>query len=180
MDMYKRYKDESIPALKEKRGYKNTLQVPRMTKIVISSGISTKSEKDAFNEAKEHISMITGQRPVITKAKKNVANFKLRRGMQVGVMVTLRGSRMYEFYDRLVHNALPQVRDFRGVPRNGFDRSGNYNLGIPDITVFTELDLDKVKHSMGINISIVTSAETDEEALELLSMLDMPFADVIK
>jgi large subunit ribosomal protein L5 len=120
--------------------------------------------------------MITGQQPVIVKAKKNVANFKLRVGMPVGVMVTLRGKRMYEFLDRFIHNALPRVRDFRGISPKGFDGAGNYNLGLDDISVFTEIDLDKVKYQLGINIAFVMTAKTNEEAFELLKELEMPFA----
>ena len=176
-DILKQYREEIAPALKEKMGYKNIHQIPKMTKIVISTGISSQKERDTFNDAKEQIGQITGQQPVIVNAKKNVANFKLRRGMPVGVMVTLRGSRMYEFYDRLVHNALPRVRDFRGVSPKGFDGSGNYNMGLDDLSVFTEIDLDKVKYQLGINISIVTTAKTNEEAYELLKLLEMPFAD---
>jgi len=176
-DILKQYNEVVLPALKEQRGYKNIHQVPKMTKIVISTGISTMKERDAFNDAKEQLALITGQQPVIVNAKKNVANFKLRRGMPVGVMVTLHGSRMHEFYDRLVHNALPRVRDFRGVSSKGFDGSGNYNMGLDDISVFTEIDLDKVKYQIGINIAIVTTAETDEEAYDLLKHLEMPFAD---
>lgn len=176
-DIRKQYREEILPALKEKRGYKNIHQIPKMTKIVISTGISTDKEKDTFNDARDQIGQITGQQPVIVNSKKNVANFKLRRGYPVGVMVTLRGARMYEFYDRLVHNALPRVRDFRGVSPKGFDGSGNYNMGLDDVSVFTEIDLDKVKYTLGINISIVTTAKTNEEAYDLLKFLEMPFAE---
>jgi large subunit ribosomal protein L5 len=174
-DMYKTYKENIMPKLIEKRGYTNKMMVPRISKILISTGIGSDSERDAFAEAKKNITMITGQSAVITKSKKNIANFKLRIGMPVGVMVTLRNARMYEFYDRLVHNVLPQVRDFRGVPKKGFDGSGNYNMGLNDISVFSEVDLDKLKHQMGINICIVTTAKTNDEALDLLEMLEMPF-----
>lgn len=175
-DMQKIYREHIVPELKEKLACKNLHEVPKFEKIVINCGISTKSEKDFIKEAREHISMITGQLPVITKSRKDIANFKLRKDMPVGVMVTLRGSRMYDFYDRLVHYTLPRVRDFRGVSRKGFDGAGNYNLGIQDISVFTEIDLDKLKHPMGLNITIVTSAETDEKAMELLLRMEMPFA----
>jgi large subunit ribosomal protein L5 len=175
-DMRKKYQDEVVPALKEKLGYKNVMQVPRLEKIVISTGVSSSAEKDALAEAKTHIGQITGQAAVTTKARKNVSNFKLRIGMAVGAMVTLRGKRMYEFLDRLVHNALPRVRDFRGISNTGFDGSGNYNLGVPDISIFTEIDLDKLKHPLGLNITFVTSARTAKEAYELLKNLDMPFA----
>ena len=170
------YKQVVVPALKKKRGYKNEFEVPKLRKIVLSSGIGTKMEKDAFAEAKEHFSMITGQQCVVKKSKKDIANFKLRSGMPVGVMVTLRGKRMYDFIDRLTHNVLPRVRDFRGIPKTGFDGSGNYNFGLNDITVFPEVDLDKVKRLIGLNITIGTSAKTNEEAFDLLQMLDMPFA----
>jgi large subunit ribosomal protein L5 len=134
-------------------------------------------ERDAFGEAKKQISLITGQLPVITKAKKNVANFKLRVGMPVGVMVTLRGSRMYEFIDRFIHNALPRVRDFRGIPKKGFDGAGNYNVGIQDVSVFTEVDPDKLKYPLGLNITFVTTAKSDDEARELLKLMEVPFAE---
>jgi len=175
-DMKKKYNEEVVPALMQKMGYKNVMQVPKLKKIVLSMGIGTKMEKDAFTEGKNILANITGQLPVVTKAKKNVANFKLRVGQQVGVMVTLRGCRMYEFLDRFVHNALPRVRDFRGVPKKGFDRVGNYNMGVQDVSVFTEVDLEKLKYPMGLNLTIVTSAGTDKEAKELLALMDMPFA----
>ena len=175
-DMKKKYKEQIIPELQKKLGVKNVMQVPKLEKIVISTGVGTKMEKDAFTEAKNHLAAITGQLPVVTKAKKNVANFKLRAGMPVGVMVTLRGSMMYDFLDRFVHVALPRVRDFRGVPKKGFDKAGNYNLGVPDISIFMEVDLEKIKYPLGINITMVTSAKTDAAAKELLTMLEVPFA----
>jgi len=174
-DMKKKYKEQIVPELKKKLGV-NVMQVPKLKKIVVSTGVGTKMEKDAFTEAKNHLAAITGQLPVVTKAKKNVANFKLRAGMPVGVMVTLRGSMMYDFLDRFVHVALPRVRDFRGVPKKGFDKAGNYNLGVPDVSIFTEVDLEKIKYPLGLNITMVTSAKTDAEAKELLSMLEVPFA----
>ena len=174
-DIYKTYKEEVLPRLKEKLGYTNTMKIPRLSKILISTGIGTGVERDAFTEAKKNISMITGQAAVITKSKKNISNFKLRKGQAVGAMVTLRNKRMYEFYDRLVHTVIPQIRDFRGVSPK-FDHSGNYNMGLNDISVFSEIDLDKLKRPMGLNITIVTTAETDEEAHELLTLLEMPFA----
>ena len=176
-DMKKKYDEEIRQALAEQLGIKNVMQIPKLQKIVISTGIGSDKERDAFTEAKKHIGAITGQEPVITKARKNVSNFKLRVGMPVGVMVTLRGSRMYEFLDRFVHNAMPRVRDFRGVPKKGFDGVGNYNLGVPDISVFTEVDTDKLKYPLGINITMVTSAENDEAAFALLKMLEVPFEE---
>ena len=144
---------------------------------VISTGIGSDAERDAFTEAKKHIGAMTGQEPVITKARKNVSNFKLRVGMPVGVMVTLRGSRMYEFLDRFVHNALPRVRDFRGIPKTGFDGVGNYNLGISDVSVFTEVDADKLKYPLGVNITLVTTAKTDDAARLLLKKMEVPFEE---
>ena len=175
-DMMKKYKDEVRGALKSKLGYKNVMQIPKLTKIVISTGLKSTAERDAFGEAKKHLAAIAGQAPVITKAHKNVANFKLRVGQPCGMMVTLRGDRMYQFVDRLVHNAFPRIRDFRGIPKKGFDHVGNYNLGVPDVSIFTEIDLDKIKYPLGLNITMVTSAKTDAEAKELLSMLGFPFA----
>ena len=176
-DMKKKYDEEVRKALAEKLGIKNVMQIPKLQKIVISTGIGSDKERDAFTEAKKHIGEITGQEPVITKARKNVSNFKLRVGMPVGVMVTLRGSRMYEFLDRFVHNAMPRVRDFRGIPKNGFDGVGNYNVGVPDVSVFTEIDTDKLKYPLGINITMVTSAKDDESARELLKMMEVPFEE---
>mgnify|MGYP003317490165 CR=1 FL=1 len=176
-DMKKKYVEEVRPALAAKLGITNVMQIPKLSKIVISTGISSSQERDAFVEAKKHIAAMAGQQPVITKAKKNVANFKLRVGMNVGVMVTLRGSRMYDFLDRFVHNALPRVRDFRGVPRKGFDGVGNYNIGMPDLSVFTEVDADKLKYPLGVNITMVTTAKTDDAARELLTMMEVPFGE---
>ena len=176
-DMKKKYDEEVRKALADKLGIKNVMQIPKLQKIVISTGIGSDKERDAFTEAKKHIGALAGQEPVITKARKNVSNFKLRVGMPVGVMVTLRGSRMYEFLDRFVHNAMPRVRDFRGVPKTGFDGVGNYNLGIPDISVFTEIDTDKLKYPLGINITMVTSAKDDNAARELLKMMEVPFEE---
>ena len=176
-ELGKKYMGEIRPALQAKIGCKNVMQIPKLEKIVVSTGIGTSAERDAFTEAKKHLGAMTGQQPVITKARKNVSNFKLRVGMPVGVMVTLRGSRMYEFLDRFVHNALPRVRDFRGIPKNGFDGVGNYNLGISDVSVFTEVDADKLKYPLGVNVTIVTTAKDDESARELLKMMEVPFED---
>jgi large subunit ribosomal protein L5 len=176
-DMLKKYNEEVRPALMEKLGYKNVMQLPRIEKIVISTGIKSSAERDAFSEAQKQMAQLTGQMPVITKAKKNVANFKLRIGMQTGVMVTLRGARMYEFLDRFLHNALPRVRDFRGISKKGFDGGGNYNVGIQDISVFTEIDPDKMKYPQGINVTVVTTAKTDAEARELLVKMGVPFEE---
>jgi large subunit ribosomal protein L5 len=175
-DMHKQWKEAVIPAMMKARGYRNVMQVPRLRKITVSTGIKSSVERDAFTEAKENLALITGQLPVVTKSRRDVANFKVRRGMPVGLMVTLRGRRMHDFFDRLVHIVLPRIRDFRGVPPKGFDGSGNYNLGFDDITVFPEVDPDKLKRQMGLNVAIVTSAGTDEDGRELLRLLEMPFA----
>ncbi|MDD2403447.1 MAG: 50S ribosomal protein L5 [Victivallaceae bacterium] len=176
-DMKKKYNEVVKAALKEKFGFTNVMQIPKLQKIVLSSGLSSTADRDAFSEARKQITAISGQQPVTTKARKNVSNFKLRIGMPSGVMVTLRGARMYEFLDRFVHVTLPRVRDFRGIPKNGFDHSGNYNVGVPDISVFTEVDQDKLKYPLGLNVTIVTNAKNDAEAKELLTLMEVPFAE---
>ncbi len=173
---YTEYKEVIRPQLMEKGGYKNLLEVPKLVKIVLSTGVGTSADREVFDEATKLFSDITGQRPVTTKARRSVANFKVREGMNVGVAVTLRGRRMYDFYYRLVRIALPRVRDFRGVSRKAFDGFGNYSLGISDQSIFTEVNLDKMKHTIGMNVTMVTTAKTDAEALELLTMMGMPFA----
>ena len=176
-DMKKKYVEEVRAALQSKLELKNVMQIPKLQKIVISTGVGSDMERDAITEAKKHLAAMTGQEPVICKARKNVSNFKLRVGMPVGVMVTLRGNRMYEFLDRYVHNALPRVRDFRGVPKKGFDGVGNYNIGMPDVSVFPEVDTDKLKYPLGVNIAFVTSAGNDAAAFELLKMMEVPFEE---
>ena len=176
-DMRKKYLEEVRKALAEKLNIANVMDIPKLEKIVISTGISSDAERDSFTEAKKHLGAMTGQEPVITKARKNVSIFKLRVGMQTGVMVTLRGNRMYEFLDRFVHNALPRVRDFRGIPKKGFDGVGNYNMGIKDTSVFTEVDADKLKYPLGVNIAFVTTAKDNASAMELLRMLELPFEE---
>ena len=175
--IFKRYKDEVVPGLMEKRKYKNPHQVPRLEKIVINMGISAALEKTAMDDAVKDLSMITGRKPVIAKARKSIANFKLRQGQPIACHVTLRRDVMYEFFDRLVAAALPRIRDFRGVSSRSFDGRGNYSLGIPDQTIFPEIDLDKIKRQQGMDITIVTTAETDEEAFDLLKLMGMPFAE---
>jgi large subunit ribosomal protein L5 len=174
--LMERYRSEILPELQTKLGGRNVNAVPKLTKIVVSSGIGTDKDREVFDEALRTISDITGQRPVTTKARNSIANFKLREGMNVGVCVTLRGKRMYDFLYRLVNIGLPRVRDFRGVSRTAFDGSGNYSLGLPDQTIFTEVNLDKMKHNIGMNVTVVTTAATNEEGLELLTMLGMPFS----
>jgi large subunit ribosomal protein L5 len=170
------YRSEILPELQTKLGGRNVNAVPKLTKIVVSSGIGADKDREVFDEALRTISDITGQRPVTTKARNSIANFKLREGMNVGVCVTLRGKRMYDFLYRLVNVGLPRVRDFRGVSRTAFDGSGNYSLGLPDQTIFTEVNLDKMKHNIGMNVTVVTTAANNEEGLELLTMLGMPFS----
>jgi large subunit ribosomal protein L5 len=175
--LYKKFVDEVRPALMEKRKYQNVHQVPYMKKIVINMGISAAHEKGAVEDAARDLSMITGRKAVISKSRKSIANFKLREGQPNGCFVTLRKEVMYEFFDRLVAVTLPRIRDFRGLSPRSFDGRGNYSLGIPDQTVFPEVELDKIKRQQGMDITIVTSAPTDEEALDLLKSLGMPFAE---
>lgn len=174
--LHNHYDDNVVPELVKRRGYKNPMQVPRLAKVVINTGISTARDREALEEAINVLGGISGQRPVATKARKSISNFKLRAGMSVGARVTLRRAMMYNFLFRLLNIALPRVRDFRGVSPKAFDGAGNYSLGLDDQTVFTEIDLDKVKHTIGMNITIVTTARTDEEAKDLLALLGMPFA----
>jgi large subunit ribosomal protein L5 len=175
--LYQRYLDEVRPGLMEKRKYKNVHQVPKIEKIVLNMGVSASLEKGAVDDAAKDLSMITGRKPVIAKARKSIANFKLREGQPIGCHVTLRRENMYEFFDRLVASALPRIRDFRGLSPRSFDGRGNYSLGVNDQTIFPEVDMDKVKRTQGMDITIVTTAESDGEALELLKMMGMPFAE---
>ncbi len=174
--LYNKYVEEVIPALKTKRGYNNPHQIPRIEKIVVNMGVRSDSEKGSLEEAVRELGMITGRKPVVTKAKKSIANFKLREGQNVGCKVTLRRDVMYEFFDRLVSSALPRIRDFRGVSPRKFDGRGTYSVGLPDQTIFPEIELDKIKRQQGMDITIVTSANTDEEAYDLLKLMGMPFA----
>jgi large subunit ribosomal protein L5 len=170
------YKDKVVSALTEEFGYKNVMQVPKLQKIVISKGVGAAvADKKLIDHAVDEITKISGQKAVATISKKDVASFKLRKGMPIGAKVTLRGERMYEFLDRLVTSALPRVRDFSGIKANGFDGRGNYNLGITEQIIFPEIDIDKVNKISGMDISFVTSAETDKEAKSLLTELGLPF-----
>jgi len=175
--LYSKYINEVRPALVEKRKYKNVHEVPKMEKIVVNMGVSASLEKGAIDDAAKDLSQITGRKPVISKSRKSIANFKLREGQPIGCRVTLRRDQMYEFFDRLVAAALPRIRDFRGISPRSFDGRGNYSLGISDQTVFPEIELDKIKRQQGMDITIVTSANSDEEALELLKLMGMPFAE---
>jgi large subunit ribosomal protein L5 len=171
-----RYDKEVVAALKKEFGYKNVMAIPKVEKVVVNMGLgeATQNAKIAETGADE-IARITGQKPVVTRAKKSIAQFKLRKGMPIGTMVTLRGERMWEFLDRLMSVALPRVRDFRGVSPRGFDGRGNFTLGLKDQLLFPEIDYMKVDKARGMNISVVTSAKTDEESRKLLQLLGMPF-----
>ena len=170
------YKNEIVPALIKKFGYKNIMEVPKLEKIVVNMGVGeAKENAKLLDSAVADMETITGQKAVITKAKKSVANFKIREGMPIGCKVTLRGERMYDFADRLINLSLPRVRDFRGVNANSFDGRGNYALGIREQLIFPEIDYDKIDKTRGMDIIFVTSAKTDEEARELLTLFNMPF-----
>jgi large subunit ribosomal protein L5 len=171
-----KYEGEVIPQLTKRFGYKNVMQAPRLKKIVINMGLGEAIQNiKVLDSAVEEIGLITGQRPVITKARKSIAQFKLRKGMPIGCMVTLRKDRMYEFLNRLINIGLPRVRDFRGVSGKSFDGRGNYALGIREQITFPEIDYDKIDKVKGMNVIIVTTAKTDEEGKELLRLLGMPF-----
>ena len=172
-----KYLAEAVPALQQTFGYKNVMEIPRLEKVIINMGLGDcKDNAKALESAVAELTQIAGQKPLVTKAKKSVANFKLRQGMNVGAKVTLRGARMEEFMDKLVNIALPRVRDFRGVSTKAFDGRGNYALGIKEQLIFPEIDYDKVEKIRGMEMIFVTTAKTDEEAKELLRLLGMPFA----
>ena len=172
-----RYKKEVVPALMKRFGYKSIMQVPRLEKISLNRGVNgAVSDKKLIDIALEELTTITGQKAVATKSKKAISNFKLRENMPIGVRVTLRGDRMFEFLDRLVNVALPRVRDFRGVSAKGFDGRGNYTLGVKEQIIFPEISIEKVNKISGMDITFVTTAKTDEESYELLKQFGMPFA----
>jgi large subunit ribosomal protein L5 len=171
-----KYKDAVAPKLIESMGYSSKMQVPALKKIVLNLCVSLAHDRDTLTALADDLGKITGQKAVITKAKKSVSNFKLREGMPIGARVTLRGDRMFEFMDRLVNVTLPRIRDFRGIPGSSFDGQGNYSMGLQEQTVFPEIDPDKVKKPHGMDITFVTSASTDAEAKELLTLMGMPFA----
>lgn len=171
-----KYINEAVPALMERFHYKNVMEVPRLEKIVINMGLGeAKDNPKALESAVRELSLITGQKPIVTKAKKSIANFKVRKGMSIGAKVTLRGERMYDFLDKLINISLPRVRDFRGVNPSSFDGRGNYALGIREQLIFPEIDYDMVEGVRGLDISIVTTAKTDEEAKAFLELMGMPF-----
>ncbi len=178
VELLQEYKGRVIPALQQRHGYKNVHQVPRVEKVVINACIgSSQDVKQALEDAKQEIGMITGQKPAETRAKKSISNFKLRKDQAIGAKVTLRGARMYEFLERLIKAGLPRIRDFRGVSPKAFDGNGNYTLGVSDQSIFPEVELDKIKRNIGFDVTIVTSARTNDEAKSLLSELGMPFSD---
>jgi len=175
------YKTRVIPALREKHGYKNVNEIPKIEKVVVNTSVGAGSDsKEALEIARQEIATITGQRPITTVSKKSIANFKLREGQAIGAKVTLRGATMYEFLERLIKMSLPRIRDFRGVSTKAFDGNGNYTLGVTDQSIFPEIELDKIKRNIGFDITIVTTARTNEEAKSLLTELGVPFADKAK
>lgn len=172
-----KYLETVRPALQKSRGYKNVHQVPHIEKIIVNMGVSASLEKGAIDDAMKDMQLITGRKPAICRSRKSIANFKLREGQPIGCRVTLRRETMYEFLDRLVAATLPRIRDFRGISIRSFDGRGSYSLGISDQSVFPEVELEKVKRQQGMDITIVTSAPTDSEALELLKLMGMPFSE---
>jgi len=175
--LYSKYVNEVAPALKEKRKYTNVHQVPRMVKIVVNMGVSASLEKNAVEDAAKDLALITARKPAISKSRHNIANFKLREGQPIGCRVTLRRDAMYEFFDRLVATALPRIRDFRGLSPRKFDGRGNYTFGVAEQTIFPEIELDKIKRTQGMDITIVTSARNDAEAQDLLKLMGFPLAE---
>jgi large subunit ribosomal protein L5 len=176
--LQERYQKEIVPALIEEFGYKNVMQVPRVTKLTLNMGVGEASQDaKALEEASKQLGQITGQKPQVRRARKSIANFKLRAGMPVGLRVTLRGERMWEMLDRLLSIALPRIRDFRGISPAGFDGQGNFNLGLREQIIFPEIDYDKIDRVRGLDIAITTSAETDDEGRVLLKKLGMPFRE---
>jgi large subunit ribosomal protein L5 len=174
--LLKKYKEEVVPALMRDGQYKNVMAVPKIEKIVVSMGIGKATEnRNRIAAAVKDLSLITGQKPLITRARKSVAGFKLRKGTEIGCKVTLRGVRMYEFLDKLISIVIPRIRDFRGLPRNAFDQRGNYNLGIVEQFVFPEVSVERVEFTQGMNIAIVVRSKGKEESLRMLEMLGMPF-----
>ena len=174
--LYKEYRERIVPALKTKFAYKSVMQVPKIKKIILNRGVGkATSDKKLIEDTVGELTLIAGQKPVVTKAKKDISNFKLRKGMPIGCRVTLRKEKMYEFLDRLVNVAMPRIRDFRGIPADGFDGRGNYTLGIKEQIIFLEIDVDKIATIQGLDITFVTDAPNDEEAHELLKEFGMPF-----
>jgi large subunit ribosomal protein L5 len=180
-EFYQHYKERVMPALRERHGYTNIHQIPKVEKVVVNTCVGSQTDvKQAVEDAKTELALITGQRPAETKSKKSIANFKLRQDQVIGAKVTLRGEHMYEFLERLIKTALPRIRDFRGVSPRSFDGQGNYTLGVSDQSIFPEVELDKIKRNIGFDVTIVTTAQTNDEAKSLLSEMGMPFSDRVK
>src|SRR3954453_9537953 len=180
-EFYKHYKDRVVPALRERHKYKNFHQIPKIEKVVVNTSVGSQPDiKKALDEAKAELALITGQTPAETRSKKSIANFKLRKDQIIGAKVALRGDRMYEFLERFIKGALPRIRDFRGVSPRAFDGNGNYTLGVSDQSIFPEVELDKIKRNIGFDVTICTTASTNEEAKSLLSEMGMPFSDRAK
>jgi large subunit ribosomal protein L5 len=175
--LYDKYKKEVVPALKEKHKYTNLHQIPKLVKIVVNMGVSASLEKGALEDAAKDLSAITGRKPAISKSRHSIAQFKLREGQNIGCRVTLRKDEMYEFFDRLVATALPRIRDFRGLSPRKFDGRGNYTFGVNDQAIFPEIELEKVKRTQGMDITIVTDAGDNAHALDLLKLMGFPFAE---
>ncbi|HEY1791007.1 MAG TPA: 50S ribosomal protein L5 [Verrucomicrobiae bacterium] len=175
--LFDKYKNDVVPALQQKRNYKNVHQIPRLEKIVVNMGVSASLDKGAIDDATKDLSMITGRKPAISKSRQSIASFKLRENQPIGCRVTLRSDAMYEFFDRLVATALPRIRDFRGLSPRKFDGRGNYTFGISDQTIFPEIELDKIKRTQGMDVTIVTSAPTNGEAMDLLKLMGFPFSE---
>jgi large subunit ribosomal protein L5 len=175
--LYEKYKNDVVPALKQKHGYTNVHQVPEIKKIVVNMGISASLEKGALEDAAKDLSLITGRKPAVSKSRKAIAQFKLRENQPIGCRVTLRGDAMYEFFDRLVATALPRIRDFRGLSPRKFDGRGNYTFGVGDQTIFPEIELEKIKRTQGMDITVVTNGKGDAQALDLLKLMGFPFAE---
>jgi len=175
--LYSKYVSDVVPALKEKHQFANVHQIPRLTKIVVNMGVSASLEKGAIDDAAKDLTQITGRKPAISKSRHDIANFKLRANQPIGCRVTLRRDAMYEFFDRLVAVTLPRIRDFRGLSPRKFDGRGNYTFGIADQTIFPEIEMDKIKRTQGMDVTIVTTARTDAEAQDLLRLMGFPFAE---
>jgi large subunit ribosomal protein L5 len=181
VELYQYYKDRVVPSMREKHGYKNVNEIPKIEKVVVNSCVNANTDvKQGLEDVKSELALITGQKPAETRSKKSIANFKLRQYQAIGAKVTLRGSRMYEFLERFIKMALPRIRDFRGVSTRAFDGNGNYTIGVSDQSIFPEVELDKIKRNIGFDVTIVTTAKTNEEAKSLLSELGMPFTDKAK
>jgi large subunit ribosomal protein L5 len=175
--LFDKYKNEVVPALQAKHNYSNVHEIPRFVKIVVNMGVSASLEKGAIEDATKDLTLITGRKPATSKSRHSIANFKLREGQVIGCRVTLRRDEMYEFFDRLVAAALPRIRDFRGLSPRKFDGRGNYTFGVSDQTIFPEIELEKIKRQQGMDITIVTTARKDAQALDLLKLMGFPFAE---